>query len=265
MSKKILVLENTEGISELLHISLPSDYDVLSASNGKEALEIISQSNPPLLVFDIKVPDMDGIEFLCKVKKQSPHTEIITIVDQDKMDLGITSLKYEASDYITKPVTSKSLEVALERAEEKLAIKKRLSPTTGEVFPSLIQTERESLAKQFIDIISANSSKIEAKDTGYASGIISIHTRNGMILKTSDGYKALLGQMEGKKSWEIYKKGSVKPESCPAAQAFKTKSPYIEDMILSTKDGKEIKARIHAAPLVNYQDQVDLVVVIITL
>lgn len=265
MSKKILVLENTEGISELLNISIPNDYYVLSASNGKEALDIISKSTPPLLIFDIKVPDMDGIEFLCKVKKQSPHTEIITIVDPDKQDIGLTSLKYEASDYITKPVTSKSLEVALDRAEKKLAIKKRLSSTTGEVSPSLIQTQRESIAKQFIDILSQNTAKNSEGKAGSVSGIVSLHTKNGMILKTSDAHKALFGNMEGKKSWEVYKRETVTPKTCPASQVFEKKSKHAQEMTLFTKDGKEIEASVYAAPLINHQDQVDLVVVIITL
>ncbi|MBU1171662.1 MAG: response regulator [Proteobacteria bacterium] len=265
MSTKILVLENTEGISELLNISLSRDYDVLMAANGEDALRIIQESNPPLVIFDINVPDMDGIEFLCKVKKQSPQTEVITIAGTDCMNLGVTSLRYEASDFIMKPVTSISLEVALDRAERKIAIKKRLSPATGDMSSSMISTERVSIAKQIISSLSENQSKSPAMDTGLVSGIVSLHTRNGLILSTSDAHKKIFGNMEGKKSWGIYKRGSIKPESCPATLAFKQKISQIKDLIVFTKKGEEIEASVFAAPLINNNDQTDLVFEIITL
>lgn len=265
MSKKILVLENTEGISELLNISLSNDYDVLTAASGDDALKLIKQSNPPLVIFDISLPDIDGIEFLCKIKKQSPQTEVITIAGPESLDKGVTSLRYEASDFIMKPVTSISLEVALERAERKLAIKKRLSPMSGDVFPSMFDTERASVAKQIISILSASPSPASSKISWALSGILSLHTRNGIILSTSREHKKLFGNMEGKKSWEIYKRGSISPESSPTALAFKTGNSQAQDMVLCSKNGDDIEAHIVATPLINQNDQADLAIEIISL
>jgi DNA-binding response OmpR family regulator len=258
MATKVLVLENTEGISELLTFSLSSDFDVLTASNVDEALTIMSRENPPLLVFDIK--DMDGIDFLCKIKKQSPQTEVITLSDMDRKDLGITSLKYDASDFILKPVTGEALEIALERAMKKLAIKKRLSPTSGDVFPSVVDTERMSAVKQMIDMLSMNAS--QSSDMGI---IMSLQTKKGIILKTSEEHKKIFGNMEGKKSWEMHKRGTMQPEACPSAQAFKTRTPFILETLLPLKNGEDVKVRMVAAPLINQNDQADLVVETITL
>ncbi|GAB6097677.1 hypothetical protein JCM14469_39310 [Desulfatiferula olefinivorans] len=265
MSKKVLVLENTEGIAELLTISLSSDYDVLMAANGEEALKIIRSSNPPLVVFDIGSPDMDGIDFLCKIKKQSPQTEVITIADPGHMEKGVTSLRYDASDFIVKPVTSMALELALERAEKKLAVRKRLSPATGEVFPSLIDTERLSMARQLFRALSSEKASSPSQAEGLISGILALHTRSGSIVCTTAEHKRLFGNMEGKKSWEIYKRGSIAPGSCPAALAFKTGHTQTQDVILSSKTGDELKARSTATPLVNHQDLTDLVLEVITL
>lgn len=265
MSKKILVLENTEGISELLTISLSNDYDVLTAANGEDALKLIRSSSPPIVVFDIRVPDMDGIEFLCKIKKQSPQTEVITIADADSLEKGVTSLRYDASDFIVKPVTSMALELALERAEKKLAIRKRLSPTAGEVFPSLVDTERLSIAKQLIQALSFDDRSTAPSPEGLISGILALHTRNGAIASTSAEHKKLIGNMEGKKSWDVYKKGCVAQENCPSALAFKTGLTQTRDVIVASKKGDEVKVRSTAVPLINYQDQTDLVLEIITL
>jgi YesN/AraC family two-component response regulator len=265
MSKKILVLENTEGISELLTISLSNDYDVLMAANGEEALKLIRSSNPPIVVFDIRVPDMDGIEFLCKIKKQSPQTEVITIADADNLEKGVTSLKYDASDFIVKPVTSMALELALERAEKKLAIRKRLSPTSGDVFPSIVDTERLSMAKQVMRALAPDDRSASSLAEGLISGIMALHTRNGAIASTTAEHKKLFGNMEGKKSWEVFKRGSIAPEACPVALAFKTGNAQTLDVIVSSRTGDEMKARSTATPLVNHHDQTDLVLEIITL
>lgn len=258
MATKVLVLENTEGIAELLTFSLSADYDVLTASTADEALSIISRENPPLLVFDIK--DMDGIEFLCKIKKQSPQTEVITLSDMERKDLAVTSLKYDASDFILKPITGEALEIVLERAMRKLAMKKRLSPTSGDVYPSVVDTERMSAVKQVIDMLS--TSGVQTSCPGI---IMSLQTKKGIILKTSEEYKKIFGNMEGKKSWEMFKRGTMQPEACPAAQAFKTRTPYVFETVLPLKNGEEIRARMYAAPLINQNDQADLVVETITI
>lgn len=250
MTTKILVLENTEGIAELLTFSLSSDYDVLSAANSSEALDIMGQHNPPVLICDITFKDMDGIEFLCKIKKQHPQTEVITITDMAHKDLGVKSLRYEASDFILKPVSSEELEITLERAMKKLAMQKRLSPASGEVFSSVIDTARVTAVKQMIDMM--------------PSSCISLHTKKGIILKTSEAHKKNFGAMEGKKSWEIFNRGSKSSEACPAAQAFKTRSPHIQESVILLKNGEEIQAKIFVAPLINQKDQADLVIEIIT-
>ncbi len=257
MATKVLVLENTEGIIELLTFSLSSDYDVISALNHDEALSAIARDNPPLVIFDIK--DMDGIEFLCKIKKQSPQTEVITLADLNLKDLAVTSLKYEASDFILKPVTGESLEIVLERALKNLAMKKRLSPATGDVFPTVVDVERLSAVKQVIDALSSND-----ESTGQ-SHILSIHTKKGVILKTSSEHKRIFGNMEGRKSWDMFTRSTLTPEECPAARVFKTGTPCTLETDLPLKNGNVLRARIFTAPLINQNDQTDLVIENITL
>lgn len=259
MTTKVLVLENTEGITELLSFSFSADYDVLSASGEKEALALLTQDNVPLLIFDIK--DMEGINFLCRVKKQSPQTEVITLADPERKDLGVLSLKYEASDFLLKPVTGDSLEIALERALKKFTIMKRLAHPSngGDFFPSAVDSERLSAVKQVIDLLSENENASERHGL-----IVSIHTRKGVVLKTSPEHKKLFGNLEGKKSWDLFRREAMPPDTCPAAQAFKTGAPYILEVNITRKTGEEVKVRLTAAPIFNQNDQVDLVVEIMT-
>ncbi len=127
MPTKVLVLDNTEGVSDILSFSRTADYDVVSAIDANEALTILKDQRFHLVVFDVNVPDMDGIEFLCRIKKHWPATEVIMLADADNLEAGMQSLKYEASDFIIKPVTSDALDIVLERARRKIAIRKKLS------------------------------------------------------------------------------------------------------------------------------------------
>lgn len=260
MATKVLVLENTEGITELLSFSFSADYDVQSVPGDQEALALLTRDYYPLLIFDVK--DMEGIDFLCRVRKQSPQTEVIALADPDRIELGVLSLKYEASDFILKPVTGEALEITLERALKKFTIKKKLAHPSngGEFFPSAVDSERLSAVKQVIELLSETESP-----SGGHGLIVSIHTRKGVILKTSPEHKKMFGNLEGKKSWDLFRCESMPPDTCPAAKVFKTGAPYILEINITRKDGEEIKVRLTAAPLFNHNDQVDLVLETMTI
>ena len=68
--------------------------------------------SPAIVLTDIKMPGMDGIELLRHIKAESPDTEVIMFTGHGDMDLAIKSLKYEATDFVTKPINDEILEIA---------------------------------------------------------------------------------------------------------------------------------------------------------
>ena len=105
MKKSILLVDDEEGIRKVLSIALSDlGYQVYTAENGVEALRIFEGKRPPIVLTDIKMPEMDGIELLRRLKELSPDTEIIMITGHGDMDLAIKSVKYEATDFVTKPI-----------------------------------------------------------------------------------------------------------------------------------------------------------------
>ena len=127
MDNKILLADDEEGIRKVLGISLTdSGYDVITAENGEEALEIFRRVQPSIVLTDIKMPGMDGIELLQKIKQEDPDTEVIMITGHGDLDLAIKSLKYEATDFVTKPINDDILEIALKRAHEKMDMRRQL-------------------------------------------------------------------------------------------------------------------------------------------
>ena len=128
---KILLIDDEPDIVRVLSMSLKADgYDVIPAHSGVEGIEIFEKEKPEIVLTDIKMPGMDGIEVLKKVKSIEPGSEVIIITGHGDIDNTIEALQYGASDFINKPVRDEALTIALKRAREKLEIKKQLKEYT---------------------------------------------------------------------------------------------------------------------------------------
>jgi signal transduction histidine kinase len=95
---------------------------------------------------DIKMPEMDGIELLRRLKKLSPDTEVIMITGHGDIDLAIKSVKYEATDFVTKPINDEVLEIALNRAQERIAMRQKLNEYTQNL-EQLVEEKTQKLVE----------------------------------------------------------------------------------------------------------------------
>ena len=129
--KKVLLVDDEEDIRDVLTVALADmGYEVLTAINGKEAWEAFIAERPAIVLTDIKMPVMDGIKLLERIKCESPVAEVIMITGHGDMGLAIKSLKHRATDFITKPINVDALEVSLKRAEEKIITRQKLKEYT---------------------------------------------------------------------------------------------------------------------------------------
>jgi len=127
MKKTILLVDDETDLREVLDISLShSGYNVLTAENGTQALSILNDNDIPVVITDIKMPGIDGIELLRKIKNKNPEAEVIMLTGHGDLELAIKSLKHEATDFITKPINDDALEIALQRAFEKIQMRQKL-------------------------------------------------------------------------------------------------------------------------------------------
>lgn len=127
---KLLLIDDEEPIRKVLGLYLRSKgYEVITAADGEEGMELFQRERPSIVLTDIKMPGIDGVEVLKRIKKISPETQVIMITGHGDIDLAIQSLQLEASDFINKPVDNKALLVALRRAEDRLETKEILSAT----------------------------------------------------------------------------------------------------------------------------------------
>ena len=127
----ILVIDDEESTLAMLRLLLAADgYAVLTARSGEAGWEIFRKQGPGIVLTDIRMPGMDGIELLKRLKQEDSKVEVIVITGHGDMDLAVQALQHGASDFINKPVAKRSLDIALERAREKIHLRQQLEEYT---------------------------------------------------------------------------------------------------------------------------------------
>jgi len=118
--KTILVVEDDPNVGESIRLLLKKrGYEILLASNGKEALPLFRQETVDLVITDLVMPKMDGIELLEEVKRLRPETEVIVISAQGTIEKAVQAIKLGAFDFIEKPINPRVISLVVERALEK--------------------------------------------------------------------------------------------------------------------------------------------------
>lgn len=199
MNNPILLVDDEEGIRKILGISLAdSGYDVLTASSGEEALRVFKTERPPIVLTDIKMPGMDGIELLRRIKEEQPDAEVIMITGHGDLELAIKSLQFEAADFITKPINDDALEIALKRARERIWMKTRLREYTEELEHLVYEKTRKLLEAERLAAIGQTVATLAHAIKNIIGGL------NGGIFVVEKGME--LGREEYlSQGWEMVK------------------------------------------------------------
>lgn len=116
--KRVLIVDDEEDIRELVELYLSRDgYDITTCETGEQALEIVQKDRPDLIVLDLMLPGINGLD-LCKKLKGNRKTETIPIVmltaKGEDADI-VTGLELGADDYVTKPFSGKVLAARVRR------------------------------------------------------------------------------------------------------------------------------------------------------
>ena len=101
---RVLIVDDEVGLRDMLSFSLTDrGYSVMSASNGDEAISLVSQHDFDLVVCDIMMPGKNGVEVLAAVKRMKPRTQVIMATGYATMETAAQSIELGAFDYIAKP------------------------------------------------------------------------------------------------------------------------------------------------------------------
>jgi two-component system, response regulator, stage 0 sporulation protein F len=104
LSKKILIVDDQFGIRVLLQeVLVQEGYKVFQAPNGPTALDIVKTQSPDLILLDMKIPGMDGLEILRNIRKMEVDTKVIMMTAYGELDLIQEAMEMGALAHFTKP------------------------------------------------------------------------------------------------------------------------------------------------------------------
>ncbi len=128
----VLLIDDEVDIREVTGLALQdAGYTVISAADGPSGLDICDRQHPQLVITDIRMPGMDGLQVLERLKRRHPQIEVIVATAFAEMELAVRALQLDASDFITKPINDSALFIALERACERYLARQKLREYTA--------------------------------------------------------------------------------------------------------------------------------------
>jgi len=254
---KILLIDDEESIRTLLRLSLTHQgHEVTTDEDGERGIEVFRQERPSIVLTDIKMPKMDGIDVLKQVKSIDADAEVIVITGHGDMELAIEALKLDASDFINKPVKQDVLAVAIRRAEEKSRMKQQLREYTGNLELKIEKATRE-LRKAYDFQQNLIQSSID--------GIVATN-KEGKIIVFNQGAEDLLGYGANEVVGKIHMERAAPPGLVETIEKEFTSQAYggtgrlvnYESLLIS-KNGEEIPVRISGTILFENHEAIGLV------
>jgi len=139
MSRKIriLVVDDDNLLRKLVTEQLArSDFDATPAAGGRAALEVLRESDIDVVLLDIMMPDMTGLEALREIRKLEDPPEVVMLTADNSLATGIEAMRHGAYDYLTKPATLDEMEAVLRKADEKRRLVKQNASLRSVAQPS---------------------------------------------------------------------------------------------------------------------------------
>jgi len=129
----ILIVDDDPGVRESFRLVLDDDYELLEAADGGAALETVRVTEVDLVLLDIRLPDLDGIGVLERLRALDDHLEVIMVTAVQDLRTAVAAMKLGAFDYVTKPFEEEEITALARRAVEKRALAREMAYLRDEV------------------------------------------------------------------------------------------------------------------------------------
>jgi DNA-binding NtrC family response regulator len=120
-TRLLLVDDEKEFVQALSERLTLRDYDVTTSFSGDDALEKIKQYNYDVVILDVAMPGVDGIDALREIKKMKPLTEVIMLTGQGTVEAAIEGMRLGAFDFLIKPCNTEDLDTKIKNAQARKA------------------------------------------------------------------------------------------------------------------------------------------------
>lgn len=191
----VLLVDDEADIRDVISMELTDvGYQVVTAGDGEEGLRVFETMRPRIVITDIRMPKMDGLTVLARIKERDADTQVIVVTAYGEIDVAIRALQLDASDFITKPVHPDALHTALNRARDRYTRIKSLADYTR-----LLAGENARTAAELSRSIAFQKNLIEYSMDGIvgcdeAENIVTYNNSMEEILENSRG--EVIGKMK---------------------------------------------------------------------
>ncbi len=153
---RVLVIDDDEGARRTVSLLLEDeDYEVLTASGGEAGLEKAREEAPDLILCDVRMPEMDGMEFLRAYRDEGGRALVIMMTAYGSHELAVEAMQEGAYDYVGKPFSGDELLLVLRKAEERENLRREVDRLRREVDPERRHPDivaRSEVMKKAIDL-----------------------------------------------------------------------------------------------------------------
>ncbi|MBI2209104.1 MAG: sigma-54-dependent Fis family transcriptional regulator, partial [Deltaproteobacteria bacterium] len=130
----ILVVDDDPDIREVVKDRLESlGCRVLAAANGKEGLELLEKQSPQLVLLDIEMPDMNGLDVLKQIRAGGNEATVVMITAYGSIERAVQAMKQGAYDFIPKPFEPEQIALTVEKALEREKLKREVEILSGQI------------------------------------------------------------------------------------------------------------------------------------
>ena len=158
----IVLIDDETDIREVTQMTLEdAGYRVATAPDGETGLRLCREMSPQIVITDIRMPGMDGLQVLESLKSASPDIEVIVATAFGEMNLAVRALQLDASDFITKPIDIEALHMALKRARHRHTSRKQLADYTA-----LLEKEKAETVQELAKTVAYQRNLIESSMDG---------------------------------------------------------------------------------------------------
>lgn len=180
---KILVIDDEKPTLSMFKLFLAAyGYEVLTAEDGEKGLAVFNEIAPEIVFTDIKMPGIDGLEVLRRIRQTGIPSQVIIITGHGDMEKAVEALDLDASDFINKPVERQALNAALSRAEKRL----RLSSDIG--FSVLKRLDKDQLILSTSGKLTATAKNTLMTAIALDGAVEDSKTIKSVCLLTDDGF-----------------------------------------------------------------------------
>src|SRR5437016_7032906 len=131
--RKILIVDDDAGMRASLAVLLQKwGFEPLQASDAAEATQLVERHDPDLVITDVVMPEVSGLDLLRELKAGDPHRPVLLLTAQGSIDMAVEAMKHGARDFLTKPLTDHpKLKSLLDDAERELELRRKAKRLTA--------------------------------------------------------------------------------------------------------------------------------------